>query len=89
MLTEAIAGAGFSPAGRHAKVPPRQASGHLTSLKRARTCQGSLPDPAEVQYSITVTSYPARFSAHTDPPYLDTPMRALHVHLVGQMCLDD
>ena len=66
MLTEAIANAGFSPAGRHAKVPPRQASGHLTSLKRARTCQGSLPDPEEVQHSISMTSWPALFSVHTE-----------------------
>lgn len=40
--------AGFSPAGRHAKVPPRQVSGQLTNLHRARTCQGSLRDPDEV-----------------------------------------
>ncbi len=40
--------AGFSPAGRHAKVPPRQVSGQLTNLHRARTCQGSLPDPDKV-----------------------------------------
>lgn len=46
--------AGFSPAGRYARVPPRQVSGQLTNLQRARTCQGSLPDPDEVSGSASV-----------------------------------
>ena len=48
LLTDGFGTAGFSPAGRHARVPPRQVSGQLTNLQRARTCQGSLPDPDEV-----------------------------------------